>query len=54
VSHNLDVIRNRAREVRATDRVHYTVSPRDDKDHTNPPPGAPVESAQDEATRLKR
>lgn len=50
ISRNLDPIKNRPRDLRASDRVHYTVSPR--PGHNNPPPGAPVESPDDEAGRL--
>jgi uncharacterized protein (DUF2235 family) len=50
IGRNLDPITNRPRDVRATDRAHYTVSPR--PEHNNPLPGAPVENPEDEARRL--
>lgn len=45
VHKNPDVIKNRKRELRPNDRVHYTVSLRAGDELNNPSPGSPVETA---------
>ena len=41
------------REVKPSDRIHYTVSPRDVPICQNPPAGCPVETQEDEANLLQ-
>lgn len=49
----LDIIKQEFREVKAADRVHFTVKPRDPAKHNNPPPEAPKETPEDEERRVK-
>jgi uncharacterized protein (DUF2235 family) len=43
-----DYIKNDKREIKGTDRVHYSVARRDDAELNDPPPSAARESADDE------
>jgi uncharacterized protein (DUF2235 family) len=53
IGKDLDPLQDKPRAVNAGDRVHYTVSARSGHEYNNPPPGCPIESAQDETARVK-